>query len=82
MASPEIPTPLGHLRTPPQWQLEYESALQETDRKMLFKKVEIAEATLLKRRESLGALSDSFERTEIEIAISKLRLLKREILNF
>jgi hypothetical protein len=49
---------------------------------MLFKRVEIAEASLLNRRESLEHESDSFQRTEIEIALSKLRLLKREILNF
>jgi len=57
-------------------------ALRETDQKMLFKRVEIAEASLLNRRESLEHESDSFQRTEIEIALSKLRLLKREILNF
>jgi len=42
----------------------------------------IAEAALLNRWESLDHESDSFQRTEIEIALSKLRLLKREILNF
>jgi hypothetical protein len=35
------------------WQLEYESALQETDRKTLVKRVEIAEAAILTRREAL-----------------------------
>ena len=34
------------------WQLEYEFALQETDRKILFKRVEIAEAAILTRREA------------------------------
>jgi hypothetical protein len=28
----------------PPWQLEYESALQETDHKILFKRIEAAEA--------------------------------------
>jgi hypothetical protein len=79
MASPEIPIPA---RTLPHWQVEYESALRETDYKMLFKRVEIAEAALLNRRESLDRPSDCFQRTEVEIALSKLRLLKREILNF
>jgi hypothetical protein len=81
MASPEIPSP-NPSRTSPQWQLEYESALRETDQNMLFKRVEIAEAALLNRRESLDHESDSFQRTEIEIALSNLRLLKKEILNF
>ena len=43
MASPEIPVP-NPSRTSPQWQLDYELALRETDQKMLFKRVEIAEA--------------------------------------
>src|SRR5689334_23071564 len=36
-----------------QWREEYEAALQETDHKMLFKRIEIAEAALLTRREFL-----------------------------
>jgi len=52
MAYPEIPSP-NPSRTSPQWQLEYELALRETGQKMLFKRVEIAEAALLNRRESV-----------------------------
>jgi hypothetical protein len=37
----------------PPWQLEYESALQETDHKILFKRIEVAEAAILTRREIL-----------------------------
>jgi hypothetical protein len=81
MASPETPTPVPAL-TLPHWQLEYESALRETDHKILFKKVEIAEAALLNQREILDRPADAFQRTEVEIALSKLRLLKKGILNF
>jgi hypothetical protein len=69
-------------RSLPQWQVEYESALQETDHQILFKKVEIAEAALLSSRESLDDPADAFQRTDIEIALSKLQLLKKEILRF
>ena len=31
----------------PHWQLEYEGALQETDHKILFKRIEVAEAAVL-----------------------------------
>lgn len=81
MASPEIPAPVPAL-TLPRWRLEYESALRETDHKILFKRVEIAEAAILNRRESLDHPDDAFQRTEVEIALSNLRLLKKEILNF
>ena len=37
----------------PQWRVEYESALQETDRKTLFKRIEVAEAAILARRDIL-----------------------------
>ena len=81
MAPTEIPASV--LVPPlPQWQLRYESALRETDRNVLFKRVEIAEAALLDSRESLVRPSDALQRTEIEIALAKLRLLKKEILNF
>ena len=36
----------------PHWQMEYEGALQETDHKILFKRIEIAEAAILSRREA------------------------------
>jgi len=67
----------------PQWQGEYDAVLRETDRKMLFKRVEIAEAALLNRRETLKHESDGrVERQEIERALEKLRALKEGILNF
>lgn len=68
---------------PAQWQVEYESALLETDRKLLFKKIEAAEAAILTRREVLTHSPDGFaERAEIKSALAKLRMLKKEILNF
>lgn len=65
------------------WRREYESALLETDNKALFKRVEVAEAAILSRREELRQSSDGFaERREIEIALTKLRMVKKEVLNF
>jgi hypothetical protein len=81
MAAPETPSSFP-VRRLPQWQVEYESALRETDHKLLFKKVEIAEAALLNGRESLDDPYDPQQRTEIDIALTKLRLLKKEVLNF
>jgi hypothetical protein len=47
-----------------QWQLEYEYAIQETDRKTLFKRIEVAEAAILRRREILAQSPDgSVERS-------------------
>ncbi len=82
MASQEFSSsvPEGSL---PQWQLEYEAALQETDHRTLFKRIEVAEAAILARREVLVHSSDGFaERNEIKLALDKLRRLKKEILKF
>lgn len=82
MASKQIPFSDPSL-TFPQWQSEYEAALQETDHKMLFKRIEIAEAALLNRRETLSHQSDGqVEQNEIAKAVEKLRTLKKDILNF
>ena len=43
MASHEFSSSVPRRDLPP-WQLEYESALQETDHKILFKRIEVAEA--------------------------------------
>jgi hypothetical protein len=67
----------------PQWQLEYESAMRETDHKSLFKRIEVAEATILARREILTQSSDGFaERQALKVALEKLRNLKKEVLKF
>ena len=81
MASQEFPSVSeGSL---PRWQLDYESALQETDQRTLFKRIEVAEAALLARREVLTHSSDGFvERSEIKVALDKLRRLKKEVLKF
>jgi hypothetical protein len=82
MASEQIPSLSSAVRFP-QWQGEYEAALRETDRKMLFKRVEIAEAALLNRRDTLKHESDGrVERQEIERALEKLDALKENVLNF
>jgi len=62
---------------------KYEFALQETDRKILFKRVEIAEAAILTRREALSHSPDGFvEGQEIKIAPDTLSKLKKEVLKF
>ena len=82
MASQPPPSPTSASDTP-RWRREYEAVLQETDRPTLFKRVEIAEAALLDRREALMNGSDGHsERREIEIALENLRALKKKVLNF
>jgi hypothetical protein len=81
MAAQDTPSSVP-VRRLPQWQVEYESALRETDPRLLFKKVEIAEAALLNGRESLDDPYDPQQRSEIDVALSSLRQLKKEILNF
>jgi len=67
----------------PQWQLEYESALQETDHRTLFKRIEVAEAAILNRREVLLQSPDGFaERQETKAALDKVRRLKKDVLKF
>ena len=66
-----------------EWQLEYESAMQETDHKTLFKRIEVAEAAILARREILTQSVDGFaERQASKEALEKLRNLKKEVLKF
>jgi hypothetical protein len=67
----------------PQWRLEYESAMKEADHKALFKRIEVAEAAILTRREMLTLGPEDFaEWQEIERALGKLRHLKKEVLKF
>ena len=82
MASHEFSSSVPRRDLPP-WQVEYESALQETDHKILFKRIEVAEAAILTRREILMQSPDGFaERQEIKLALAKLRNLKKEVLKF
>jgi len=70
-------------RSLPQWQVEYEAVLRETDREALFKRIEVAEAAILARRDALAQGSDGFaERREITLALAKLESLKKEVLKF
>ena len=49
----------------PHWRVEYEAALRETDRETLFKRIEVAEAAMLARRDVLDQGPDGFaERQE------------------
>jgi hypothetical protein len=67
----------------PNWQREYESALLETDESVLFKRVEVAEAAILTRRDALEHDSSSqTERGGIEEALANLGVLKRDRLHF
>jgi hypothetical protein len=82
MASRDSSAPLqgGDLQ---QWQLEYESAMNETDPKALFKRIEVAEAAILNRREVLARSDDGFvESQKIKLALANLRNLKRDVLKF
>jgi hypothetical protein len=82
MASEETPY-LGLALRSPQWRSEYEAALRETDRRMLFKRVEIAEASLLNQRDALTQDSDGrVEKQELESALQNLRALKKNVLKF
>ena len=82
MASYEFSPTLPVRRFPP-WQVEYESALRETDHQALFKRIEVAEAAILARREILALNPHgSAERQEIRAALNKLRSLKKEVLKF
>jgi hypothetical protein len=65
------------------WKSAYQLVLQESDRTLLFKCVEVAEAKLLMHRETLAGCSDcDAERQTIEDALNHLRQVKREKLDF
>jgi hypothetical protein len=66
-----------------EWRLAYEAVLQENDTSALFKHVEIAEAAILTRRDSLASSLDHHEeRAAIEQALAQLELVKRKRLGF
>ena len=55
----------------------------ETDKSVLFKRVEVADVAILTRRDALEHDSSSqTERAAIEDALANLRVLKRERLRF
>jgi hypothetical protein len=67
----------------PNWQRDCESVLLETDKSVLFKRVEVAEAASLTRRDALEHdSSGQTERVAIEDALANRRVLKRDQLHF
>ena len=62
----------------PNWQRDYESAFCETDNAVLFKKVEVAEAAMLTRRDALtGRVEDRAEWQSLEDALANVFALKK-----
>jgi hypothetical protein len=83
IALPGLVSNINILSAPafPNWQSEYESALLETDKSVLFTRVEVA--AILTRRDALEHDSSSpTERGAIEEALARLRVLKRDRLHF
>jgi len=73
-------SPTRHRRD---WRIAYESVLRESDRCALFKRVEVAEAAILTRRDALMHHPDHHnERRAMEAALANLRTIKRERLGF
>ncbi len=83
MASEPQPSTLPALRFPA-WQPAYEAALKSKDTRELFKLVEVAEATVLVRRDLLHGESnhDHAEWDAIEEALRMLAVIKNERLLF
>jgi hypothetical protein len=70
----------------PAWQREYEASLREHDPKKLFEHVHSAEAAIFNRLQQLAQNSEGAdhkaEQQAIADALSALRVLKRDKLNF
>ena len=81
MASKQPPLPDPDWRFP-HWQAQYEAVLSETDRRILFKRVEVAEAALRNRRDALQGPEGQDEEREIGVALEKLRAVKQDIFPF
>lgn len=63
----------------PHWQRDYESAFCETDNAVLFKKIEVAEAAMLTRRDALtGGVENRAEWQSLEDALAHVFALKKE----
>jgi hypothetical protein len=66
-----------------EWQRMYQSALRETNKKALFTSIEVAEAAVLMRRETLKlAAQHHTEWQVLEEALAHPRALKSDRLNF
>ena len=67
----------------PEWQSDYQAVLRETDHQMLFKRIEVAQAAILGRRDSvMHDPNREAEYQEIQRALEKLTSLKRDVLKF
>ena len=63
----------------PDWQRDYESAFCEADDAELFKKVEVAEAAMLTRRDALpGGVENRAEWQSLEDALADVCALKKK----
>ncbi len=72
----------GHHFVFPAWQRDYEAAWDETDRTALFKKVEVAEAAMLTRRDVLTSSTENrAEWQALEAGLAYLHVLKKARLN-
>jgi hypothetical protein len=76
-------SPTQSLTRFPAWQEVYEATLRETDPIALFKLVEIAEATILTRRQTLKNTSKNrAERRALDNAVLVLLVIKHSRLSF
>jgi hypothetical protein len=70
----------------PAWQSDYEASLSELDPQKLLERVHSAETAIFKRLQQMARTSESAdhnaERRAIADALTTLRLLKRDKLNF
>jgi hypothetical protein len=78
-ALPGRPFPLRY----PEWQLEYQDVLLETDSEQLAERVADAETAIFNRLQQLSESQDSQgERQAIQDAIRALRVIERDRLGF
>jgi hypothetical protein len=67
----------------PSWQLEYNAVVQERDDARLFKRIEVAEATMLVRLEAIKESAyHQAEREALRESLNHLALLKGQRLGF
>lgn len=65
------------------WQQKYAAVFRETDRLVLFKRVEEAEAAIRLRREALGRASEPEPGPQaLDAALAQLGVVKKELLHF
>lgn len=65
------------------WQNAYESVLQELENSALFKRIEVAEAAILIRRDAMVSSADRpAERKALADALAHVRFLKKSRLGF